>query len=376
MIDPFHPLAQGLVGVWLFNEGGGNTLFDVSGLGNHGSLQNGPAWVEGRAGSSLSFDGINDYVDIGTSINMASWPAISVSAWVKYDSSGTDEHTVISNWDRHVLFRLEPSNDTVEIFLWTNTQIGGSFLDLVLTPNKWHHIVMTFDTNNGLCGYLDGRKSTTSYSSSYNLNSTASESLYIGNSPHAGTDLLTGGIDSVRIYSRALSAIEVYELYANPYAGVISLPWIINYRGQPWEANPYGGVGPWIIQPESIPSAEALGSPAIIPGTIKIQPSGIASAEALGEPTTTSIVIIIPQGISSGEALGIPQVLPGLVTIRPEGIASLEAFGIPACAIPTAALPLELQVALRELMATVILLPAPEVEALLRAAKAQVKLDG
>lgn len=194
------------------------------------------------------------------------------------------------------------------------------------------------------------------------------------------------------------------------------------YWGQPWGANPWGGVGPWIIQPEGIPSAEALGnpviipgaviiqpagipsgeafgeptivsglliiqpsgipsaeafaSPVVIPGAVIIQPSGIASAEALGEPTISSIVIIIPQGISSGEAFGTPQVLPGLVTIRPEGIASLEAFGIPALAIPTAARPLELQVALQELRATVILLPAPEVETLLRAAKAQVKLDG
>jgi len=38
LLNPYHPLARGLVGCWLFNEGGGNSVFDLSGYGNHGML--------------------------------------------------------------------------------------------------------------------------------------------------------------------------------------------------------------------------------------------------------------------------------------------------------------------------------------------------
>ena len=103
---------------------------------------------------------------------MANWPSVTVSAWVNYDSSGSDEHTIISNWESipdqaEILLRIEPSDDTVEasVIRETDTQIGGTFSDLVLTPNNWHHVVITFDTTNGLKAYLDGTASGTTYAS-------------------------------------------------------------------------------------------------------------------------------------------------------------------------------------------------------------------
>jgi len=52
------------VGVWLFNDGKGNIAKDASGKGNDGTLKNGPAWIDGKFGKALQFDGVDDYVDI------------------------------------------------------------------------------------------------------------------------------------------------------------------------------------------------------------------------------------------------------------------------------------------------------------------------
>ncbi len=63
-----HPLVRGLAGAWLFNEGRGNTAWDLSGSGHPGTLTGmDPAsdWVAGPHGYALDFDGTDDRVIVG-----------------------------------------------------------------------------------------------------------------------------------------------------------------------------------------------------------------------------------------------------------------------------------------------------------------------
>ena len=60
------PLARGIVGAWLFGEGGGNTLTDMSGRGAVGEVTTKTIWCAGDTGPALSFTGSTDanYVNI------------------------------------------------------------------------------------------------------------------------------------------------------------------------------------------------------------------------------------------------------------------------------------------------------------------------
>jgi len=50
---------------WKFDEGKGNIAYDSSGNGNNGTIsQWRPTWVHGKFGSALSFDGVDDYVEV------------------------------------------------------------------------------------------------------------------------------------------------------------------------------------------------------------------------------------------------------------------------------------------------------------------------
>ena len=47
-----------VVGMWLFDEGKGDTAADSSENGNDGKLENSPKWIKnGKFGSALEFDG-------------------------------------------------------------------------------------------------------------------------------------------------------------------------------------------------------------------------------------------------------------------------------------------------------------------------------
>lgn len=84
-INLAHPDAQGVVGRWLYNEGSGFTLFDLSPHGNDGTLT-GPMfplqdWVAGRDGWALDFDGTNDHILVNNSVSLTITGSITMSIW-------------------------------------------------------------------------------------------------------------------------------------------------------------------------------------------------------------------------------------------------------------------------------------------------------
>src|SRR5438067_237332 len=77
--------SAALVAEYNFEEAGGTTAVDsASGLYN-GTLVNGPTRVSGRVGNTaLHFDGIDDYVDLGTDVNLLrKTSGRTVLAWVR-----------------------------------------------------------------------------------------------------------------------------------------------------------------------------------------------------------------------------------------------------------------------------------------------------
>ncbi len=64
-LNKSHPLARGLVGYWLFNEGSGNKVFDLSGNGNTGTFVGDVVWTPGQSGNAIYVPGSNDYINCG-----------------------------------------------------------------------------------------------------------------------------------------------------------------------------------------------------------------------------------------------------------------------------------------------------------------------
>jgi hypothetical protein len=74
-----HP-SSGAVSRWPADGDADDTL-----VSNPGTLRNGAAFADGKVGQAFSFDGVDDYVEIPHSTNIAPSAQITVSAWVRLD---------------------------------------------------------------------------------------------------------------------------------------------------------------------------------------------------------------------------------------------------------------------------------------------------
>ena len=72
---------------------GDNTPDDS--LGNYnGTLVNGTTYGTGKINQSFSFDGVNDYVNMGNVLDFDGSTPFSISTWVKFDVLGNIEFLI------------------------------------------------------------------------------------------------------------------------------------------------------------------------------------------------------------------------------------------------------------------------------------------
>ncbi|MBI4010537.1 MAG: LamG domain-containing protein [Candidatus Aenigmarchaeota archaeon] len=211
------PNIQGLVGYWSFNEGSGTTADDNSDNNNIGTLSpscpNCPSWATGKFSTALQFDGVDDYVDVGTDVSLSPADAITLEAWVKRSATGIVSAAIFEKHynTEYILAFKSATGEKLEFYSGSG---GVSVLSStsVTDTTSWHHVVATYDSTalgKPVKIYLDG-KLDNSGSGTSQLGITTTN-LSIGG--QAG-DRFAGALDEVRIYNRALSPEEISSLYS------------------------------------------------------------------------------------------------------------------------------------------------------------------
>jgi hypothetical protein len=206
-----------LAGYWNFDEGTGPIATDSSGHGNNGSLQAGATWAPGKVGSHcLALNSAGAFVEIPNAVVDTSKP-YSVSAWVKL-SVAAGNQTVVSidgNSDSAFFFKQHAAGFfTLEVRASdrASAPVGASASASAQTAaGTWYYFTGVFDGSTiylYVDGVLNGRG--TFATPWRGLGHT-----FVGRSKFMGPygDYVTGAIDEVRIYSRALTASEIQALY-------------------------------------------------------------------------------------------------------------------------------------------------------------------
>jgi len=223
-------LTNGLVGLWSFNglDVAGVKAFDRSGNGNDGVMTNGPTLSLGKVGQGLNFDGSNDYV---STTDMADSSAnISISAWINgrsFAGATAGINTIIGKEyisNDSFIFRVGDAGISQNRMQWVITQSNGTQIKLngaLLNTNQWYHVVATYDTSGRQAIYIDGALDVSQNTADGTMrNSTIA--LEIGRSNNDNGRVWNGFIDEVRVYSRALTASQVKNLYLLGRSGLNS----------------------------------------------------------------------------------------------------------------------------------------------------------
>jgi len=198
---PADTMTRGLVGYWSMDEGMGDTAYDGSANSNNGTLTNGPTWTDGKKGGALSFDGVDDYVDCGNDESLRP-DTYTIEGWVKTtDSNGS----LVSFGLNQPMLGVWGS----DLIAYLGSDYYRKFNTDNVTDNNWHHIVFVIENNDVTTAkaYVDGEELSVSATGSTG-SANAKDRCYIGYSQGQTWDL-TGLIDEVRIYNRALSAEEI-----------------------------------------------------------------------------------------------------------------------------------------------------------------------
>lgn len=219
-------LTDGLVSAWLFNDG---TAKDLT--GKNDGIIHGATKAAGKYGSSLSFNGVDNYVEIPDSPSLHLPEGLTVAAWMNV-KVGVDHGAVCwkgekIGWGPNFSWRVATTSDTDMTWGRCPAGIEGWFATNGVTPatNQWVHVALTSNAPGAATPmrcYVNGEDKT-GVSGQTGMNEKPPYLVFEGvpveigvGRGHGGTvgndKFFNGLIDEVVIYDRGLTQNEIKEL--------------------------------------------------------------------------------------------------------------------------------------------------------------------
>ncbi|MBT7924148.1 MAG: LamG domain-containing protein, partial [Opitutae bacterium] len=192
-------LTSGLVAHYPFD---GNAS-DMSGNGNHGTVNGATLGTDrhGVAGKAYGFDGVDDYILLNS---LSLGTTYSLAAWIRpLEETDSDWFNIMSN-NGQPQWGMPDQSLSIQL----HARITGSSL----LRHQWTQVALVRDGGSHTLykmGLPDGTLNSIQGNDAYSV---------IGAYQYASAGLsarepFNGSIDDVRIYDRALSAVEVAALY-------------------------------------------------------------------------------------------------------------------------------------------------------------------
>ncbi|GAP41889.1 Concanavalin A-like lectin [Lentimicrobium saccharophilum] len=208
--------TNGLVAYYPLN---GNAI-DASGNGNNGTINGGVTSTTDRFGitnMAMQFNGYNGYILVNSSTSFPS-TAITTAFWLNRKglvANGLENYIC----KEHAFSTYIYPNAEIVSQVWKGSAgqwtewTAGSYT--VPMDNEWIFYASTFDNFTKIVRiYINGGLVNTINETNPNaIVRTSSSPLYIGRNGSSSVYFIKGVLDDLRLYNRALSSIEIQQLY-------------------------------------------------------------------------------------------------------------------------------------------------------------------
>lgn len=209
-LDPNDPA---LVGLWLCDDGAGDTMTDSSPNGNDatGTFD----WDEGKFGDGILISGGSITVENSDSINSVT-EAMTIAAWFRVDA---DSDTGIRRQNAYLLedqSSSEPVPNGFSFRIWTTNGLSpGAYTTSEVEQGEWYHIAGTYD-GEMIKMYVNGvleAELLTDAGAEFNGEwtgdvGTPGDQLQL----KYGSESYTGAMDEIILFNRALTDAEIKAL--------------------------------------------------------------------------------------------------------------------------------------------------------------------
>lgn len=208
------------VGLWHFNEGSGTLINDESIYNNDGVSYSGNPPIQtdlhtpdGKFGSALIFDGLDDFANVSHSDSLNITDAVTVQAWVKVED--TEDFNDIVNKDSYDLWLEsytggENYNEAYAQFSGVSPGNLESNAVRNITLGEWYHVAVTYDKDGGENNfnlYVNGML----VDSKTSINPINDNENPVRIGTYGPPDFFNGTIDEIVIYNRSLTQEEILD---------------------------------------------------------------------------------------------------------------------------------------------------------------------
>jgi len=185
----------------------------------------GPSFTAGKIGKAFTFDGINDYVNLGNNIFNSFTSDFSISGWINLNSVSGNRMVMANQSYNNSTGRsngwgLIMRGNTLVLEFYTNTSpsIYSQLISSPLSTSTWIHVVVTRKASTRSRMYINGaldNSNTSTLNPTYVTTSIpipSSIGAYRSDATNV-QDFFSGKIDAVSVWNKELSAAEITELY-------------------------------------------------------------------------------------------------------------------------------------------------------------------
>ena len=215
-------ITDGLVlnldaGNTLSYPGTGTDWFDLTSNNNDGVLTNGASYIT-DGGGSISFDGVNDFIQVGQISNVTT--TTYISAWIKLGSL-TDDYRIFgfgngSSNTFQLIFEGDATNKPLGLNTYNNDLYGIDTTQVDYT-NGWFNVTIGLHSNDFSSTkiYINGNNIQTSQKLGTSINRVFNNTFTIGTLQWnlASGWYFNGQISDVKIYNKTLTDSEVLQNY-------------------------------------------------------------------------------------------------------------------------------------------------------------------